>query len=51
MGRVSTSVHFMLELGCEDCIFLDQAVEEFEHGLGSNFMDAVNTPEVDASSE
>ena len=49
MGKVSTLTHFPLELGCEDCSFLDQSVEDFEHGLDSILTDSVNTLEPDAS--
>ena len=41
--------HFPLELGCEDYSFLDQAVEDFEHVLGSFFTDFVDRLELDVS--
>ena len=49
MGKVSAITHFLLEPGCEDYSFLDQAVEDFEHGLDSILMDSVETPELDSS--
>ena len=48
-GKLSTSTNFPLEVGCEDCSFLDQTVEDFEHGLDSNLTDSVNTLELDVS--
>ena len=38
MGKVSTLAHSLLELGCQYYSFLDQAMEEVEHGLDSTFM-------------
>ena len=49
IGKVSTLTHFPLEPGCEDYSFLDQTVEDFEHGLGSILKDSLYTPEQDAS--
>ena len=49
MGKVSTQAHFLLEPGCDDYSFLDQAVIVFEHGLDSSLTDSVITPELDAS--
>ena len=43
MGKLSTLTHFPLETGCEDYSFMDQAVEDHEHGLDSICMDSVNT--------
>ena len=48
-GKVSSLTHFPLELGCEDCSFLDQAVTDFEQGLDSIITDSLETPELDAS--
>ena len=38
-GKESTLIHFPLEPQCEDYSFLDQAVEDFEHGLDSILTD------------
>ena len=35
-------------LGCEDYSILDQAVEDFEHGLDSILTDSIETPDQDA---
>ena len=48
-GNVSSLTHFPLELGCEDCSFLDQAMADFEQGLDSIVTDSLETPELDAS--
>ena len=47
--KVSSLAQFCLELDCEDYSILDQTVEVFLHGLGSIFMDSVNTLELDTS--
>ena len=49
MGKVSTLTHFPFEPGCEDYSFLDQPVEDLEHGLDSILMESFNTPELDVS--
>ena len=49
MGKVYALTHFSLEPGCEDYCFLDQAVEDFEHGLDSILKDLTDTPELDTS--
>ena len=41
--------HYLLELGCEDYSFLDQAVADFEQGLDSILTDSIETPEFDTS--
>ena len=41
IGKMSTLAHFLIEPGCDNYIFLDQAVGEFEHGLVSILMDSV----------
>ena len=41
--------HFLLQPGCKDCSFLDQAVADFEQGLVSILTDTVKTPELDVS--
>ena len=46
---MSSLSHFPLEPGCEDYSYLDQAVEDFEHGFNSFLTDSINTPELDAS--
>ena len=51
MGKVSSLTHFMLESGCEDYSFLDQAVADFEQGLDSTITNSVKTLELDASFE
>ena len=48
-GKVSSLTHFPLELGCEDCSFLDQAMADFEQGLDSILTYFLETPELDAS--
>ena len=48
-GKVSTLNHFLLEPGCVDYSFLDQAVEDFKLGLDSFFTESTGTPELDAS--
>ena len=48
-GMMLTLSHFPHEPECEDYAFLDQAIEDFEHGLDSILMDSVDTPEPDAS--
>ena len=48
-GKVATLINFPLELGHDDYSFLDQVVEDFEHGLDSILTDSINTPEMDAS--
>ena len=49
MWEMSTLSQFPLESGSEDCFFLDQAVEDFVHGLDSILMDSIDTPELDAA--
>ena len=49
MDQLSTLTHLVLESACEDCFFLDQAVKNLEHGLGSTITHSINTPELDAS--
>ena len=34
-GKISSLMHFLLEPGCEDYSFLDQAIVDFEQGLDS----------------
>ena len=51
MDKVSTQIHFPLELGYEDYSYLDQAIEDFEHGLHSILTDFIDIPELDASFE
>ena len=46
---MSLLTHFPLKPGCNDYSFLDQEVEDFEHGHDSILIDYVNTPELDAS--
>ena len=41
-----TLLHFLLEPGYDDYLFLDQAVEKFKHGVDS-ITDSVNTPKHD----
>ena len=48
-GKVSSLTHFLLEPGCEDYSFLDQAVAEFEQGLDFILTDFIETPELDTS--
>ena len=48
-GKVSSLTHFLLEPGCEDYAFLDQAVADFEQGLDSILTDSLETPELDTS--
>ena len=45
---MTKSTHFPLEPGCEDYSLLDQAIEEFDHGLDSLLTDSINTPELDS---
>ena len=47
-GKVSSLNHFLLELGCENYSFLDQAMTDFEQGLDSILTDSHETPELDA---
>ena len=49
MGKVSTPSPSPLETGCQDYSFLDQTVEDFEHGLDSILTKSVKTEELDAS--
>ena len=46
MGKVSTLTHLPLEAVCEDYFFLNQAGEDFKHGLDSILTD---TPKLVAS--
>ena len=46
---MSSLTHFTLEPGCEDYVFLDQAVADFEQGLDSILTDSFETPELDTS--
>ena len=43
MGKVSALTVFLLQPGAKDYTFLDQAMEEFRHGLDSIFMNSVKT--------
>ena len=45
-SKVATSTHTPLEPGCDDYSFLDQAIDDSEHGLDSILMDSINTPEL-----
>ena len=47
--KVSSLTHFLLEPGCEDYSFLDQAVADFEQGLDSILTDSIKTLELDTS--
>ena len=49
IGKVSSLMHFPLELGCEDYSFPDQTMADFEQGLDSIFTDSLETPKLDAS--
>ena len=42
---MSNIPHFILEPGCEDQSFLEQAVADIGHGLDSILTDPVNPPE------
>ena len=46
---MSSLTHFLLEPGCEDYSFLEQAVPDFEQGLDSILTDSIETPELDTS--
>ena len=46
---MSLLTHFLLEPGCEDYAFLDQAVADFEQGLDSILTDSLETLELDTS--
>ena len=48
-GKVSSLTHFLLEPGCEDYAFLDQAVADFEQGLDSILTDSLETLELDTT--
>ena len=48
MGKLPTT-YFPLKQGCEDYSFLNQAVEDFKHGLDSILMNSINTTELNAS--
>ena len=48
---MSSLTHFLLEPGCEDYAFLDQAVSGFEQGLDSILTDSLKTLELDTSLE
>ena len=50
-GKVSSLTHFLLEPGCEDYAFLDQAVADFEQRLDSILTDSLETPELETSLE
>ena len=45
-GEVSSLNHFLLEPGCENYSFSDQAVAAFEQGLDSILTDSIETPEL-----
>ena len=49
MGKVSSLKHFLLEPGCEDYSFLDQALAEFELGSDSILTDSIKTLELEKS--
>ena len=49
-GKVTSLTHFLLEPGCEDYAFLDQAVADFKQGLDSIFTDSLKTPQCQADS-
>ena len=49
MAKVSTLMHFLLELGCEGNSFLDWVLGDFEHGFGFFLTDCINMPQLDAS--
>ena len=49
MDEVCTLTYFPLEPGCEVYSFLDQTVEDFEHGLDCIPMSSIDTPELDTS--
>ena len=49
MGNVSTSVHFPLEPGCENCIYLNHALEDFEQVLDFIIMYCFKTLEFDVA--
>ena len=48
-GKVSSLTHFPLELGCEDCSFLDQVMADFQQGLVSILTNSLETAELDTS--
>ena len=48
-GKVSSLTHFPLEPGCEDYVFLNQAVADFKKGLDSILTDSLETLELDTS--
>ena len=50
-GKMSSLTHFPLEPGCDNYVFLDQAVADFEQGLDSILTDSLETPELDTSLE
>ena len=50
-GKVSTLTHFLLEPGCEDYSFLDQVLQDFEHGLDFILTDSTDMPELNVSSD
>ena len=50
-GKVSSLTHFPLEPGCEDYVFLDQAVADFKQGLDCILTDSLKMPELDTSLE
>ena len=50
-GKVLSLNHFPLDPGCEDYVFLDQAVGDFEQGLDSILTDSFKTLELDTSLE
>ena len=50
-GKMSSLTHFLLEPGCEDYAFLEQAVADFEQGLDSILTDSLETSELDTSLE
>ena len=48
-GKVSSLTHFLLEPGCEDYSFLDQAMADFEQRWDSILTNFLETPELETS--
>ena len=48
-GKVSSLTHFSLEPGCEDHLFMDQAVADYEQGSDSILTNSLKSPELDTS--
>ena len=44
-SKVSSLTHFLLEPGCEDYVFFDQAVADFKQRLDSILTDSLETPD------